>query len=118
MTNTFTLGLCQKRHDIKAVDTYIFNDEDIKFPIDPKMLQTTAVKRFHDLGIKQGADLTLFVTGLTPALTAVIRICFKNSITLTLMHYDNDSGNYIPDKIFTGNDVCYDIDYPAWVACP
>ena len=30
MTNTFTLGLCQKRHDIKAVDTYIFNDGDIK----------------------------------------------------------------------------------------
>ena len=38
MTNKFTLGLCQKRHDIKAVDTYIFNDGDIKFPIDPKSL--------------------------------------------------------------------------------
>lgn len=114
---TFNLGLCQGRHEIKDVDTYIFNDGDITFPIDPKALQTLVVKRFNELGVKMGDDVILYVTGLTPALTSVIRICFKNSMTLTLMHYDNASGNYIPDPMFTGNDVCYDIEYPAWVAC-
>jgi hypothetical protein len=115
---SFTLGLCDKRHIIKDVDDYIFDDGDITFPIDPKGLQNHVVKKFKEIGLNMGDDLTLYVTGLTPALTSVIRICFKNSITLTLMHYDNASGDYIPDAIFTGNDVCYDIEYPAWVACP
>lgn len=63
-------------------------------------------------------DLVIYVTGLTPALTAVIRIAFKNCMTLTLMHYDNASGEYIEDVMFSQNDVCHDIEYPAWVACP
>ena len=88
---TFTLGLCQGRHEIKNVNTYIFNEGDITFPIDPKGLQSQVVKRFKELGVKMGDDVVLYVTGLTPALTSVIRICFKNSMTLTLMHFMTSS---------------------------
>ena len=118
MATTFKLGLCQGRHEIKDVDTYIFLDGDIEFPINPSDLRKNVVNRFKQLGISQSDDLVVYVTGLTPALTAVIRIAFTNCMTLTLMHYDNTSGNYIEDVIFSPNDVCHDIEYPAWIACP
>lgn len=117
MATTFKLGLCQGRHKIKDVDTYIFGDGEIQFPINPSDLRKKVVERFNELGIKPSDDLVIYVTGLTPALTAVIRVAFKNCMTLTLMHYDNASGNYIEDVIFSPNDVCHDIEYPAWVAC-
>lgn len=118
MATTFKLGLCEGRHEIKDVDTYIFRDGDIQFPINPSDLRKKVVERFKEIGVKASDDLVIYVTGLTPALTAVIRIAFINCMTLTLMHYDNASGNYIEDIIFSPNDVCHDIEYPAWVACP
>lgn len=38
MPTTFKLGLCEGRHDIKDVDTYIFGDGEIQFPINPSDL--------------------------------------------------------------------------------
>ena len=118
MATTYKLGLCDNRHEIKDVTTYIFSEGDISFPIDPKTLRDQVVDRFNELGITDGDDLVIYVTGLTPALTAVIRIAFKHSMTLTAMHYDKDSKSYIKDVIFSPNDVGYDLDYPTWVACP
>lgn len=118
MATTFKLGLCDNRHEIKDVTTYIFADGDISFPIDPKVLRNKVVDKFNELGITDGDDLIIYVTGLTPALTAVIRIAFKHSMTLILMHYDKDSKSYIEDVLFSPNDVGYDLEYPTWVACP
>lgn len=118
MAKTFKLGLCENRHEIKNIDTYIFTDGDIQFPINPSDIRRKVVDRFNELGIKNKDDLVIYVTGLTPALTAVIRIAFKNCMTLTLMHYDNQSKTYIEDIIFSPNDVGYDLEYPTWVACP
>lgn len=39
MATTFKLGLCEGRHEIKDVDTYIFLDGDIEFPINPSDLR-------------------------------------------------------------------------------
>ena len=39
--------------------------------------------------------LDLYVTGLTPALCAVIRQCLNLGIELRLWHYDRDLGDYI-----------------------
>ena len=100
------------------MDTYIFLDGDIEFPINPSDLRKKVVERFKEIGVKASDDLVIYVTGLTLALTAVIRIAFTNCMTLTLMLYDNTSGNYIEDVIFSPNNVCHDIEYPAWVACP
>lgn len=118
MAKTFKLGLCENRHEIKDIDKYIFKDGDIQFPINPSDIKQKVVDRFNELEIKNEDDLVIYVTGLTPALTAVIRIAFKNCMTLTLMHYDNQSKTYIEDIIFSPNDVGYDLEYPTWVACP
>lgn len=118
MAKTFKLGLCNNRHEIKDVTTYIFDEGVICFPIDPKALRDQVVDRFNKLGIKDHDDLIIYVTGLTSALTAVIRIAFKHSMTLTLMHYDKGSKSYIEDVLFSPNDVGYDLEYPTWVACP
>lgn len=118
MAKTYKLGLCDNRHEIKDVTTCIFAEGSIAFPIDPKTLRNQVVDRFNELGITDHDDLIIYVTGLTPALTAVIRIAFKHSMTLTLMHYDKDSKSYIEDVLFSLNDVGYDLEYPTWVACP
>lgn len=118
MATTYKLGLCDNRHEIKDVTTYIFSEGAISFPIDPKALRNKVVDKFNELGITDHDDLIIYVTGLTPALTAVIRIAFKHSMTLTLMHYDKDSKSYIEDVLFSPNDVGCDLEYPTWVACP
>jgi hypothetical protein len=118
MAKTFRLGLCENRHEIKDINTYLFKDGDIQFPINPSDIRRKVVDRFNELGITDKDDLIIYVTGLTPALTAVIRIAFKHSMTLTLMHYDKDTKSYIEDVLFSPNDVGYDLEYPTWVACP
>ena len=35
MAKTFQLGLCENRHEIKDINTYLFKDGDIQFPINP-----------------------------------------------------------------------------------
>lgn len=39
MANTFKLGLCDNRHEIEDVTTYIFSEGAIQFPINPKTLR-------------------------------------------------------------------------------
>ena len=39
MAKTYKLGLCDNRHEIKDVTTYIFAEGAISFPIDPKTLR-------------------------------------------------------------------------------
>lgn len=113
---TFTFGLCDGRHDIPVSD-FVFGKDDITFPINPKALKDLVVAKFNSLDIIKNDHVIVFVTGLTPALTAVIRICFINGITLTLKHFDRDSGNWIDDDILKFNDRCdYDAGMPAWFA--
>lgn len=44
-------------------------------------------------------ELTLYVTGLTVALVAVINACRGFNVKLTLMHYDRESGTYYPQEV-------------------
>ena len=39
--------------------------------------------------------LDLYVTGLTPAVVAVIRQCLNNAIELRLWHYDREANDYV-----------------------
>lgn len=52
-------------------------------------------------GIGEKYDLVLYVTGLSVALTAVINVCQRNDIALTLMHYDQGNGGYYPQEVMT-----------------
>jgi hypothetical protein len=112
---TLNVGLVVGRHDIKDVTDYIFTDSTLT--LDPKSLRDLAVDGLNRLDVKSGDTLNLYITGFTPALTATIRVAFKNGILLNLFHFDVTTKSYIKDPLFTKDDVFNDSGYPAWFAC-
>lgn len=93
MTKILNMALCEGRHSIpQAVDGSIFSNT--LNPLDVSGLEEQA---FHKL---EGVNaLNLYVTGLSVALVAVINVCHREDIMLTLWHYDRDSGNYYPQSV-------------------
>lgn len=89
-----SVALCESRHEIpQAVDGCIFGNT-VEFNI-PK-LNRDAYVAVKDSGVE---FLTVYVTGMTPALVAVINACNDLDITLTLMHYNNATGKYVPQYV-------------------
>lgn len=109
---SFKLGLCGGRHDLPVTD-FVFNDGDITFPINPKVLASIADANIKGLGVDFGDHLDVYVTGLTAATTAVISVAIKNNYSLTLHHYDAGSGTYIADVILDGSMDNHDSDFPS-----
>ena len=44
--------------------------------------------------------LYLYVTGLSAALAAVIKACAELGVSLTLLHYDRETGEYTKQHVF------------------
>ena len=90
---TLNIELCQGRHEIpNATDGAIFSNTIN--PLDVHGLEEIAFNKL------EGANsVNLYVTGLTVALVAVINVCHREGIMLTLWHYDRDSGNYYPQSV-------------------
>lgn len=87
------MALCAARHDIpQAVDGSIFGNTIN--PLDVCGLEETALAKLGDV-----KSLNLYVTGLSVALVAVINVCHRENIMLTLWHYNRDSGNYYPQSV-------------------
>lgn len=61
-------------------------------PIDFGAMEAIAAEKLS------GADqeVTLYVTGLTAATIAVCKAALNGGKHLTLMHFDRDSGTYVP----------------------
>ena len=90
---TKNMALCEARHDIpQAVDGSIFGNTIN--PLDVCGLEETALVKL--IGVKA---LNLYVTGLSVALVAVINVCHRERIMLTLWHYDRESGDYYPQSV-------------------
>lgn len=49
---------------------------------------------------KLDARVCVYVTGFTPCIGAVVNACIAVGWRLTLMHYDRESGEYLPQKIW------------------
>lgn len=88
-----SMALCEGRHSIpQATDGAIF--PSVVNPLNVMDLFMTA------RDVLRGVDvLNLYVTGLTPALVAVLNACHYLNITVTLYHYDRDTGNYYPQRV-------------------
>lgn len=83
----YEFGLCSGRHDIPVKD-YIFGEIEDPTNFDALRAQALAV-------IPLDADeVTVYVTGLTPALLAVIGVCQDREVTMNAMNYDRVSGEY------------------------
>lgn len=114
---TIKAGLIKGRHEL-PVERYVF--DEIEDPFDFTKMRRQAEKfvmtscnvekaygqavnsaSYTDDCIYEGEfALVLYVTGLSSALAAVIRACAENGVKLTLMHFDKESGDYRPQRIF------------------
>lgn len=91
--NKKTLVLCEGRHEMPSVvEGAIFGNS--LNPLDVDGLEKTASEKLA--GIQH---LTLYVTGLTVALVAVINVCRQNDIELALMHFDRSSGGFYRQEV-------------------
>lgn len=50
--------------------------------------------------IKGKRKLIVYVTGLTCVTAQLIKCCAECGVELTLMHYNNATGEYVPQQIF------------------
>ena len=97
MTNSgsieHNMALCEGRHTIPmATDGYIF--PSTVDPLDTEKLERDAAASLD--GVKK---LNLYVTGLTVALIATLNACKGLGISVTLYHYDRESGEYYPQEV-------------------
>lgn len=101
-----SMSLCEGRHNIpEAKDGSIFPNT-INDPTDLYFLYRQAEEK-----LKYADSLTLYVTGMTPALIETIKVCVDEGIPLTLMHYNAKTGNYFkqdyPINVYYDNNEDY-----------
>lgn len=110
------VGLINGRHNM-PVNEYIFDKiEDV---LDfQKMNQTIysflesriGISEVTSTGINQidysdvaclrgNKKLIVYCTGLTAAVAQLIKLCMLNGISLSLMHYDKDTDDYVEQQI-------------------
>lgn len=120
MKEIVTLGLTEGRHDLPPVDGFIFPMEvdptDLDYinnTVHEKLVEFVGIHKVPRIGINQDSyddvacfegkkHLHLYVTGLTILTAAVISFCALNGISLTLLHYDREKGDYYSQRLFGG----------------
>lgn len=73
------VGLINNRHPM-PVQNYIFEKE-----------------------IEGKNELVCYITGLSSVTAALVQVCAVYGVELTLMHYDRDTDEYVPQVIFSKN---------------
>lgn len=91
------VGLCEGRHELPGVKDFIFGE--IEDPMDFESLQDIAACWLEEVKKAKVDVIKLYVTGLTPALTSVIKMCAIRHMTLKLMHYDRETDSYKPQYV-------------------
>lgn len=63
-----------------------------------KAKQTAYTKR-NDNGVKSTESINIYVTGLTVALIAAINAAKEIGASVTLYHFDRETGNYFEQSV-------------------
>lgn len=92
--DTVSMELCKGRHSTPATDGAIFETE--VNPLDVSAIESHAKERLANLNI---TSLSLYVTGLTVALIAVLNATRELGIKVTLWHFDRESGKYYYQEV-------------------
>lgn len=91
------VALCSGRHPIpQAVDGAIFGDV-IDDPTNTIKMMMQARRALLNLEVKY---VDLYVTGLTVALVAVLNAARALDISVTLYHYNRETGEYYPQEVW------------------
>ena len=118
MSKVISVGLCKARHGMPVSECVFPNT--IENPADYNFMHKTCVEwvsKHCDVHIHwdtampiNGADqgscyesdvrVNLYVTGLTAATAAFIKVCAMNGVGLSLMHYDPNTGAYNEQYMF------------------
>ena len=123
MKKELFLSLCEGRHEIpQAVDGSIFPAE-IQNVADTAVLESRAFSGIwraaycryksgesgylynpdgadlYELALCPGLRINLYVTGLTVALVAALNACRAERLTVTLWHFNRDTGEYYPQEV-------------------
>lgn len=98
MSKGHYIGLCKGRHTLPtAVTEYIYPTE-----VNPLDVQGLRKQALHWLRVNADCErphLTLYATGLSVALCAVIAACSEARWSITIMHYNRDDNSYYPQEI-------------------
>lgn len=92
------IALCEGRHEMpvkRAIFSSTIN------PLDTKELEKIASKKLYELQKENkefDSPVYVYVTGITVACVAVIQACVMDGISLTLMHYNKETGEYYPQE--------------------
>lgn len=90
------IGLIAGRHNL-PVKEFIF-DKGIEDPTNLDEMYKIVEEKLKNIDKRE--TLEVYVTGLTVALTTVIKYCFNNNANLKLWHYDKENDNYYSQTIF------------------
>jgi len=66
-------------------------------PVDFEEMERIVRSKLDEL--KAGDSVNLYVTGLTAATLAVVKVCLEKCINLVAYHYDTATGTYRPQSI-------------------
>lgn len=91
--NNITLGLVKGRHEMPSdIDAYVFNDAVVD-PTDTAALRNTADNFFKGYKVGPGTVVVIYVTGLTPALIAVINAAKRAGAGVIMCKHWNRATN-------------------------
>ena len=96
---TVKVALCDRHEMPEDVTGSIFG-ATIDNPMMFNEMEQIVMAYISNAGLKSGDNMYLYVTGLTAAVVAVINTCIRNKISLTLYHYDKNTGEYAPQHLW------------------
>lgn len=95
------VGLINNRHPM-PVQNYIF-EKEIENVFDFESIKNE-IKEFILESVYSGKnELVCYITGLSSVTAALVQVCAVYGVELTLMHYDRDTDEYVPQVIFSKN---------------
>lgn len=90
------IGAVRGRHEI-PVDKFVFDEAITNFDIKSieDHVNTVMNKEVFRYDGETFDAVYLYVTGLTVVITSVVKWCFDNDVSLSLMHYDTVAQDYV-----------------------
>lgn len=90
--------LCRGRHDVPPEES-LFEQISSDRMFDYEWMENVAEQ---GLAAYQGEDITVYITGLPSLYISVLNAAERMGISVTCMHYDNDTDEYFPQYMDKG----------------
>lgn len=95
---TITCGLIRGRHRLPdSVSIYVFNSDVPQDHICDAAYMDDICSAF--IARHKPGRVRVYVTGFTPALLALIRVCVQHGIALTAFNYDRESRSFWEQEV-------------------